>query len=408
MLCTSKHQFLVLYSKLKANLARSSTTAFASSSPSKSARSRMMQRQSIHDPKRTHEQPRVQTPIADHKLPSRKTSKPLPATQLVDRTSPRKRAQAPEPVRPTAPKAVVAPTMIVKLPLGPSKRKRDPNEFIPAVTRSRARAQANPSGPPPTKPKPLARMAPRKAMPLAETQLVNQPAAKRRKPNPPHVPAPASPQLNDSAGESMHVAINAADMVKTSPRKTAVPSTQASCNPCKRSKLTCDHAHPICGSCQNRPRATCVYGKPTGSRPQPKSQAPSSPQKKPTGVQAKPPPQTLSSPQKKQPTKSVAAAGRSRAIDEFGDGFLVASDDEFDVPQDGKLGFVKSTNASAPQKTGSGRTSFAKQNVLRSSARTPVLEEAAEAPSFTTIRNVGPAVATSRLPSRKAYTRNKK
>jgi hypothetical protein len=406
MLCTSKRQCLFFYSMLKANTARSSTTVFASSSPLKSARSRMMQRQSIHDPKRPHEQPRVPTPIADHKSPSRQTPKPPPATQIVNRASPRKRAPIQEPSRPTVPKAVVAPQMIVKLPLGPSKRKRDPNEFTPAVTRSQARAQADKSGPPPTKP--LARMAPRRAMPLAETQLINEPAAKRKKPNPPHMPAPARPQVNESTGGSMQVSTNAADMVKTSPRKTAVPPTQASCNPCKRSRLTCDHAHPICGNCKNRPRATCVYGKPAGSRSQLKSQAPSSPQKKPTNNQAKVPPQTLSNPQKKQAAKSSAAAGRSRAGDGFGDGFLVASNDELDIRQDR---YVVSTNpaALAPKKTGSGRSFVAKQKDLRSSARTPMPEETAEtSSSTTTIRKMDPTVATSRLPSRKTYTRIKK
>jgi hypothetical protein len=290
----------------------------------------MLQRKSIYDPKqsREDEQQQAQAPGAEAHSPLRKplgadsasssalkSSRhpyvvntepalghgpiPPPATQLVNKPIQAKRT--PNGGVGHAYKRAPATQLVVRLPL--SKRKRDEDTAIPRLTRSQAQAQAEAeknntenvrSGPPPA----------RKVVSPPETQLMNGPATtKRRKPNNPPLSArnARSPEGSKALG-SIPAVLNAAAVVKTSPRKATVATRRESCNHCHRSKIPCDNARPVCSNCRNRPRGgACVYLKPVSNR-------------------AQLPTPGLSSLQKKIPQTYVAADPRKVGA-RFNDGF---------------------------------------------------------------------------------------
>ena len=184
-----------------------------------------MQRKSIHDPKYTLEdEPRLdQAPTFRMNPPLRPRHALLPETQVVERSDPAKHVQLDEDVPPPPPKRQPvrqpvnqqpAKQFIVKL----NVRKRKVEEVAPEprVTRSQARKIND------TNHAELEVPNPKEVVGSVETQLVNEPAAKRRKPNLTRPPPQAQPRAKAKAAKKPAQATqNAANPVKTAPRKAA-------------------------------------------------------------------------------------------------------------------------------------------------------------------------------------------
>jgi hypothetical protein len=180
-----------------------------------SARLRMMQRNSIHDPKRSREvEPQGSgVPSSRTKVQRGPNPNQLPATQLVGRSgvaTPTRidelPSRSPEPVAPTQ--------LIVKLKTG--KRKQEEPIPSPRLTRSQAKKIREAVSIPPKAPVTV------KMIPTVETQYVKEPAAKRRKPNNPRVAPQIRPKQQNVVHAVPQAASNAAHLVKTSPRKAAL------------------------------------------------------------------------------------------------------------------------------------------------------------------------------------------
>jgi hypothetical protein len=173
----------------------------------------MMQRKSIHEPKQTKDNEQLQ-PQALQSKPSRSRFDPPPATQIIDRPAAGRSALTREFASPT-PERLPTQQLIVKLKTSHRKRKLDSNIPIPRVTRSQGKrdkeaAQAQ-----------SAVLPPKIVTAPAETQVVNEPAAKRRKPNKAPNPPQARPKAKKGLKKTVPSSPKAADLVKTSSRKTA-------------------------------------------------------------------------------------------------------------------------------------------------------------------------------------------
>lgn len=170
-----------------------------------SARLRMMQRNSIYDPKqpRQKEQPQARAPSRQQPPSSRTFASALPATQIVSRPDVRV-----PPAR--KPDHLPQKELVVKL----NYRKRRAEEVVPVPRMTRSQAKKNNDA---TQNTPEATSG-------FETQAVNEPAAKRRKPNS-NTGKQARPETKTAASNVTKVNSNAACLVKTSPRK-AVMATQ--------------------------------------------------------------------------------------------------------------------------------------------------------------------------------------
>jgi hypothetical protein len=196
-----------------------------------SARLRMMQRKSIHEPKRLIED-KQQLSRMSAIQPRSRTCSPLdslPATQIVSRPS----ACRPTLVEEHAsrnPDRLPVQQLIVKL----NVRKRKVEENIPStrVTRSQAKKNNETVRVQATVPALTAIMA------STETQIVNEPRAKRQKPN----NARGLPQVRakgkEGAKDTTEPAPNAANLVKTSPRKAAITTKRSKPGGHQRQALT--------------------------------------------------------------------------------------------------------------------------------------------------------------------------
>ncbi|KAF1840514.1 uncharacterized protein K460DRAFT_437679 [Cucurbitaria berberidis CBS 394.84] len=240
--------------------------------PAVSARLRLFKRPSIHNSKlpRVHEdgQHRAPAPRPEPHAPN------PPATQLAHKASPRKR----------------------KYP--------DDEHYTQRMTRSQAKGQENDSKQPQllgavkitstgasqvTSKSPIKRtkadvaLAPSKPTPSKLTQVIASSPTKRKKPNVAPLQQPVGPQADNS---SIYLPQNAADRVKTSPRRAAIISPskapiRLSCNACHRKKTKCDRARPFCGQCAKRSqRHACQYVQSPVDETQIVSTLPSSPSKK--------------------------------------------------------------------------------------------------------------------------------
>lgn len=337
-----------------------------------SARLRMLQRKSIHEPKqsRAHEEQQAHVPAAEKQsglrrplrpgLPPLRALKsprdshvmnpepnlgpgliPPPATQLVNKSIPAKRTPNLE-ASARAHTPAPATQLVVKLPL--SKRKRDDDMSIPRLTRSQALAQEQAHVEAEKGSASNIRsnvgnkaQASRRLVPLSETQLVDGPATKRQKANnpPPSAPNARSTGISDAL-ESTQAVSNAADVVKTSPRKAATATKRESCNHCHRSKISCDHARPVCGNCRNRPRGgACVYLKSVSNQGQ------------------------LTIPALSSPPKIIPKVNAAAAAHRVDDGFDYGFNGGFEIPQSetrAKPRMLKAQKAPGPRHTGIGQS----------------------------------------------------
>jgi hypothetical protein len=183
-----------------------------------SARLRMMQRKSIHDPKHSREDDLRMTkaPIPRARQPYHDPPAPLPATQIVTRpyaeTSPHRQKIASH-------NAKQSPTkqLVVRLPISPLKRKVEEILEVPRLTRSQARKNNELLKHKVTQPEHKSQ----EIISSVETQIANEPAAKRRKPN----TAQPSPQPRANAKVTVKspakARLGATDLVRDSPRKSA-------------------------------------------------------------------------------------------------------------------------------------------------------------------------------------------
>ncbi|KAF2030038.1 hypothetical protein EK21DRAFT_112331 [Setomelanomma holmii] len=348
----------LLHAPRSPEVKQKSSSSTLVSSPSKgrddmSARFRMMQRKSIHDPKKSREveaqQPKlpttrsrvqnnisldqlpptqivdrsdVVTPVRGLDSPTRarnvRSSGTLPPTQIASRLKAISPARAQEPTSRTL--ISESPTqLIVKLKTG--KRKLEEDVFSPRLTRSQVKKNNE-----------VVRVQPeavvKKATPIAETQLAPEPATKRRKPNNPRMPP------DRLAGEQQEVKVApraaldaAASPVRTSPRKAAVAVQQRSCNSCRLAKTRCDKKHPVCGNCKKHPqRGPCVYSKPPI-------------------VPRQPPAPTLSAFVPTSPRKKANGKGQATPA-KAGDGFQPDQDEVW--PSSKTLSLAKSRTAATP------------------------------------------------------------
>ncbi|KAH5683693.1 hypothetical protein HBI21_022420 [Parastagonospora nodorum] len=202
-----------------------SMSTITSSSPKKkgrdemSARLRVMQRNSIHDPKYTLEdEPRMDhTPTVRMNPPLHPRSAPLPATQMVERSDPQNLVPLDKDMPGSPPKRQPAKQLVVKLNV--RKRKVEDIAPKPRLTRSQAKKinESNHAV--------FEVPQPKEVVGSGETQLVNEPAAKRRKPNVTRPPPQSQPRAKVKAAKKpAHATQNAANLVKTVPRKTAAAS----------------------------------------------------------------------------------------------------------------------------------------------------------------------------------------
>lgn len=199
-----------------------STSTILTQSPKKkgrdemSARLRVMQRKSIHDPKYTLEdEPMMgQAPTFRMNPPLRPRPAPLPETQVVERPNPAKLVQLDEDTPAPPPNCQPAKQLVVKL----NVRKRKVEEVAPEprLTRSQAKKMNDANHAEFEVPHPKEVVEP------VETKLVNEPAAKRRKPNVTRPPPQSQPRAKAKAAKKpAHATQNAANPVKTVPRKAA-------------------------------------------------------------------------------------------------------------------------------------------------------------------------------------------
>jgi hypothetical protein len=198
-----------------------------------SARLRMMQRKSIHEPKQTKDDGHQLQAQIFRPESSRSHFDPPPATQIIDRPAVGRSALAREVTSPT-PECLPAQQLIVKFKLNSKKRKLDTGSPIPRVTRSQGKknkeaTQAQSATP-----------APKKVTTLAETQVVNKAAAKRRKPNNPPNPPRVRARVKKGVKNTAPPSPNVADLVKTSPHKTT-----ASAMLVNRSQYQVEPASPV-------------------------------------------------------------------------------------------------------------------------------------------------------------------
>jgi hypothetical protein len=179
-----------------------------------SARLRVMQRKSIHDPKYTHEDDpwMGQAPTTRVNPSIRPQPAPLPATQVVERPN----AKKPMDVDVNISSSTYHPAskqLIVKLPT--RKRKFEAVVPSPRVTRSQAKKINNTINIKNRVPNP------KEVAPTMETKLDNGPAAKRRKPNTARPPPQPHPKAKETK-KPVRTLQSVADTVKILPRK-AVP-----------------------------------------------------------------------------------------------------------------------------------------------------------------------------------------
>jgi hypothetical protein len=168
-----------------------------------SARLRVMQRKSFYEPKqpRENEQRQAFVPALHSKPASRPGLKVPPATQIISRTD----VDRPLPIIETrTPEHIPAKQLIVKL----SVQKRRVEEAVPTTRMTRSQAKKNndsvlnwPGLP-----------VPKEVNSMVRT-LSDEPVAKRRKPNTTRGPPQARPKAKPGP--------NAANLIKTSPRKVA-------------------------------------------------------------------------------------------------------------------------------------------------------------------------------------------
>jgi hypothetical protein len=185
-----------------------------------SARLRMMQRKSIHEPKRLREDKQQLSRMLAIQ-PESRTCSPLgslPATQIVSRPS----ACRPTLVEEHAshnPDRLPVQQLIVKL----NVRKRKVEENIPStrLTRSQAKKNNETVRVQATVPAPTAIMA------STETQIVNEPRAKRQKPNNARVLPQVRSKGKAGTKDTTEPTLNAANLVKTSPRKAATTTKRS-------------------------------------------------------------------------------------------------------------------------------------------------------------------------------------
>jgi hypothetical protein len=298
----------------------------------------MMQRKSIHDPKKSREpEPRQSRPAVPISKPrtvleslpatqvvglktARGAADTLPATQVISRKTARpkeassrfavpgafvqsedsapssasrsfiqanepsatqviKRSGAGNPKEvkgpaPPVPYPERTPQLIVKIPT--RKRKFDDDVSTPRQTRSQASKSRDSSHAEARAP------ATRDIVPTVETEATSEPVAKRRKANDTKGTIQALPLApQPTIGSSTMAAPNAANLVKTSPRKAAVSSRRKRCNPCHARNGQCDYARPVCGHCKKQGNSeNCVYANPPSEQSQMATSSSSSPKKR--------------------------------------------------------------------------------------------------------------------------------
>jgi hypothetical protein len=164
-----------------------------------SARLRVMQRKSFFEPKQPREDEQQRPVVPGHAFKSRSRLRPAspPPTQIINRGEADRSVST---IEPRTPEQMPAKQLIVKL----SVRKRKVEEAIPSIRLTRSQAKKIDDS--------------RSKVPV-DTQL-EEPAAKRRKPNTTRAP----PQARSKAKQGS----NAADLVKMSPRKVAMPTKRDS------------------------------------------------------------------------------------------------------------------------------------------------------------------------------------
>ncbi|KAH8732948.1 hypothetical protein GQ44DRAFT_821200 [Phaeosphaeriaceae sp. PMI808] len=242
-----------------------------------SARLRMMQRESIYDPKksREHQHQLTRNSIFDSRPGPNSRVVHLPASQIISEPSVEKLTG----IRENTPRCSdpLGPTqLIVKLSTG--KRKLSEDIYVSRLTRAQAKrgndiANSRPGI-----------HVPAKIMSAVETRVVQESATKKRKPNNTQISTQPRPDSQRGAAVPTKNVSDVANPVKTALRKVAMTKKGKSCNGCSKSHRSCDHVRPVCGNCKNKPqRGPCIYNSPAddqAQRPQPVPATIGSPKKK--------------------------------------------------------------------------------------------------------------------------------
>jgi hypothetical protein len=279
-----------------------------------------MQRKSIHEPKQAKDDGHQLQPRALQSKSSRSRFDPPPATQIIDRPAVGRSALTRETASPT-PEPLPAEQLIVKLKLSPQKRKLDADVLVPRATRTPRKRKLDADIPIPiprvtrsqdkTNKKPAQTQSALPVEALAETQVVVEPAAKRRKPNNTRNPPQARTKAKKGEEKAAPPSPNAADLVKTSPRKRSprkAPPRKASPqkNPTRRtSPRKTLPRQPL----PDITTASTRLAKPTGYQVKAAAPVPGKPQKKGSNMKLgklsrpKKPTAAFSSPQHKSPRK---------------------------------------------------------------------------------------------------------
>jgi hypothetical protein len=180
-----------------------------------SARMRMMQRQSIYNPKhsRENDQPRADPLVPQPKSHPRSRFDEKPATQMIIRSNAEELTTAGESVV-CSQDTLLPKQLIVKLNF--RKRKIEDVVSIPRLTRSQARKNNEASQVQPNPPAPLATVS------TVETQVENKPATKRRKLNRSGASSQAHTKVKGGSRDVTQSAFHTAESVKSSTRKTVM------------------------------------------------------------------------------------------------------------------------------------------------------------------------------------------
>ena len=198
----------------------------------------------------------------------------LPATQTVVRSSDGKSAFLKD-AEPLPSNPVPRRQLIVKLPS--PKRKLEEDTPRPRLTRSQAKKSQESNH------VKLSASTTQKRSSPVKTQNTREPPAKRKKANNTRALPGVPPTAPEVSNDSTDVSQNAANLVKTSPRKAAMATKRQSCNPCSKLHTSCDHERPVCGNCQKRSQpGACVYVSPPVNQPMVAAPRPTSPKKKKT------------------------------------------------------------------------------------------------------------------------------
>lgn len=244
-----------------------------------SARLRMMQRKSIHEPKRYQGVEKQQDQlVASSQEHTRLTANALPATQIVNRLHKPDQRMPVKRVQDTTSNSA-GKKLIVKLPITAlKKRKRieeqeQQQEDVPRMTRSQAQAQKIAQVYPkvttatidkgksdePTCLQPNTTGS-KNALLLPETQIINQPARKRERLD----DSKHQTSMDQRAKGPMNEVNSHEDNLvgfALPPSQIAVPAAKTgSCTRCRTRKTRCDRVHPVCSNCKNNPQhGACVY-----------------------------------------------------------------------------------------------------------------------------------------------------